>query len=198
MRLLVFSDLHLDEYALMELRSKSDYVDLVICAGDLSRFGSGLSEVIGFLGSFKKEVLLVPGNNDPVSETQELCEEFNVTFIHKAVVKRGSFNFAGVGGGLISRLKTPFELEEADFNRILNGFKGVANLVLVTHTPPLGKLGEVSPDNNIGSKSVLGFIKEEEPLLCVTGHAHEHAGSELMIGKTRVINPGKHGVIITL
>ncbi|HLE05882.1 MAG TPA: metallophosphoesterase, partial [Candidatus Nanoarchaeia archaeon] len=190
MKILIFSDVHLDEYALMELSGKSAGVDLCVCAGDLSRFGNGLKEVIEFLGSFKKEVLLVPGNNDPIRMTQELCEEYGITFIHKAIVKRGGFSFAGLGAGLVGRLKTPFELSEADFKKALSKFKGVSNLVLVTHTPPFGELGEVSVDYNIGSNEILSFIKSEQPVLCVTGHAHEHAGSELMIGKTRVINPG--------
>jgi len=186
-KLFAFSDIQLDEYALHEVKNKD--CDLMVCAGNLSKYGSGLREMIEFLSSIKKEILFIPGNNDPIRQSQELCQEFGLTFIHSTSVERNGFTFAGIGRGLISNLNTPFEMK-----KILSKFKGLKNLILVSHAPPKGLLGELEPGFNIGSESVLEFIKKEQPLLCLCGHA----GKELMIGNTRVISLGKHGKTIKL
>lgn len=197
MRILAFTDTHLDDYALDEVKNKSKDSDLVVCAGDLSKFSTGLKEMLRQVASIKKEVLLVPGNNDPLKETKELCKTLGITFIHGLTVKRGGFNFSGLGAGLPG-INSPFELVESEMKEILSGFKGLKNHVLVSHCPPKGPLGKTMFGTDIGSQSVLEFIKQEQPLLCICGHCHEQAGNEVMISKTRVVNVGKHGMFFDL
>jgi hypothetical protein len=196
-KILAFSDTHLDEFAMQEVKDKSSDCDLVVCAGDVSKFSKGLSEAMNEVATIKKEVLLVPGNNDPLKETKELCKKLGITFIHGLTVERSGFNFSGLGAGLPG-INSPFELTEEEMQKILSRFKGLKNHVLVSHCPPKGPLGKTMFGTNIGSQSVLEFIEKEQPLLCICGHCHERAGEELVIGETRVINVGKHGITLNL
>ncbi len=189
MRILAFSDLHLDEYALMEVISKSRQSDIVLCAGDISNKGYGLIEVMNELRTINKEVIIVPGNNDPLRIMIEHSQGTNITVLHGNAVKRNNHWIIGVGGGVGANHHTPLNLTEEEIKRKLNKYKGLKNTILLTHAPPKG---------NRSSESILEYIKKEQPLLNICGHEHEQAGKEYLIGRTRVINPGRHGVIINI
>ena len=117
MKILAASDFHGNEYALLELRSKAD-CDLIVFAGDLTTRGHGLRQSVEFLSRLDKEVIIIPGNNDPVRQLQEYCQEFGLIFLHKAVVKRKGFVFAGIGGGLPTNLfHQPTTITEEEITR---------------------------------------------------------------------------------
>jgi len=199
MKLLGFSDVHTDELALKELKSKATGCDLIVCAGDISRGGRSLKNNCSEINSWGKEVLIVPGNNERLELIDLMTKLFsNIKNIHGQVIKRGSYNFAGIGGGLPSVFKTPLELSEEEIKSVLKKFKGVNNLILVSHAPPYGVLDSPIKGEDIGSRELLKFVKEEKPLMILCGHCHEQGGKEELVGKTRVINLGKHGLIINL
>lgn len=197
MKILAFSDLHGDELALRELKSKIDDCDFMVCAGDLTIRSNGLMDICKELNSWGKEILIVPGNNEKPEAIDLMSKTFNgINNIHEKIVKKGELNFAGIGGGLTSIFKMPFENSEKNFKELLQRFNGVNKLILISHTPPYGILDEPRPGEHLGSKELLNFVKESKPLLVLCGHCHEHAGKEELSGSTRVINLGKHGMVI--
>ncbi len=200
MRVLFFSDLHNDLNALRRLINASRETDLVICAGDLTNKERNLKEIINELRVINNKLIIIPGNNESINSLRSECENNNITFLHNNVIKIDKYNIAGIGGCLKRpELINAFnQLTEHELRVILNNFKGLSNLILVTHSPPRNSLGLTKYGYNIGSESILEFIKSEQPLISVCGHVHETAGKEELIGNTRVINAGKKGVIIDL
>lgn len=68
--------------------------------------------------------------------------------------------------------------------------------IFISHSVPYGnkldigmQKGSIAYGKHLGSPSTLDFIKKYQPLLCVSGHIHEHSG-KIKIGKTTVINAG--------
>ena len=49
-----------------------------------------------------------------------------------------------------------------------------------------------------GSDSIVKAVKKFKPDLLLHGHMHETFGMEDMIGKTKVINVGRDGVILEI
>ncbi len=199
MKLFAFSDVHCDFQAVERLIERARECEIVVCCGDLSRFGECLDEIAEKLAKgIKKKFLIVPGNNETPEDIERVCEKFGWINLHCKKVKINSFWFAGCGGGLEGGFATPFEVDENYFKKCLEGFRGVENLILITHTPPINTVDKTLLGSRIGSKAIRKFVEEEQPLLCLCGHVHERAGDEERIGKTRIINVGKEGKLIFL
>jgi len=198
MKILAFSDLHYNLEIVDKLIERSKECDFVICCGDLSRFGEGLDEVSERLAEGIKKMFIIPGNNETPEEVEMICEKFGWINLHCKKIKINSFWLAGCGGGLKSRFSTPFEVDESYFREKLMEFKGLKNLILVTHTPPINTVDKTLIGRRIGSTAIRKFIEEEQPDFCLCGHVHEMAGREANIGKTKIINVGKEGKIISL
>lgn len=199
MRILAFTDIHGKKSLVERIIEKSLDVDLVVCCGDLSSFGHGLKEVSEKLSTIKKRLLIIPGNNETNLQVDELCRKYNWVNIHGETFKINECVFAGVGGSTHTPFRTPFELKENEIERILVSFKGIRNLVLVTHSPPHNtRLDEVLWRMHVGSVAIRKFIEEEKPILTICGHVHEKAGLEEKIGETKALNPGGSGLIIEI
>lgn len=82
--------------------------------------------------------------------------------------------------------------------RILKRFSSLN--ILICHQPPYGFLDKVNfpgiPENwkgkHAGSKTILNYIKKEQPRYVFCGHIHEGKGKK-KIGKTEVYNLGVAG-----
>ena len=144
-------------------------------------------EIFSLLGKSGKRVLIIPGNNEFPDEIEKVSRKCGLEDIHCSKVQIGGFVFGGVGGkvGDPSRTKQ-FALTEEEFAEKLKKFKGIKKLILVTHAPP----SEI--------RCLLEFIKKEQPLINACGHCHQHAGKTIKIGRTVVINSGKHGFILRI
>ena len=198
MKFLAFVDLHVDKKELKELvkRAKQKDIDFIVCAGDLSNFGSNL---IGILGSFKecgKKFYMVPGNHEePVKAFEELLKRFDFCeSLHKKAVEIEDYLFLGFGG-------LGFVAEDAEFRKVAREWYGKYNgkkIVLVTHQPPFGNKIDLLGNRHVGNKDFTKFIQRVNPRLVITGHIHETAGEIDKIGKTKVINPGWEGMVVEL
>jgi hypothetical protein len=199
MKVLFFTDLHADKIALKELIKKSKEADLIVCAGDLSVLGKGFGEMLEDLDNIGKKILIIPGNNETPNFLEEGIDDYNNFInIHDSVYQDLNIKFLGIGGGTISPFNTPYEMSEGEFNKILSKHSDDIT-VLVSHTPPKNTiLDKTKTGLNIGSTSVLSWIKKNQPKICCCGHLHENSGKELMIGNTLCFNPGKKGRIIKL
>ncbi len=187
MRLLAASDIHGEIGMLKSMLGRED-TDILVLAGDLSN--NSMGEVRGILqvaGRYGVRVMFIPGNMDPpdLLNVESLEGAIN---LHGRVRNVLGLNLGGLGGGSISQFNTPIEFNE---RIIWNKLDNLANIdVLVSHVPPYGtKLDVVRTRMHAGSKSLLKFLKEKQPILCVCGHIHESYGVDF-IGRTVSINPG--------
>lgn len=198
LKILAASDLHGDAKQIRKLAQKAEKenVDLVVLCGDIT----GWSETNNLIKPFKdknKKVLLIPGNWDSFATADFLANIYGVRNIHGYSVKYENVGFFGAGG---AEAPGPGATTEEEIFRTLvkaySGIKGIEKKIMVTHQHPAGSLSEFSGIE--GSKSIEKAIKKFKPDILIHGHIHEAGGIEEMIGKTRVINVGRDGMIIEI
>ena len=198
MKILCFVDLHGNAPILKKLieRAKKPDIDLVICAGDISVFGDGLSKLVGIAAKVEKPFLIIPGNHESDEEISKACRPFkNCINIHKKGFGAKDFIIIGYGGGGFSKVDKKFEKIAFNFKKII---KDRGKVILVTHAPPYNTLVDKINKVPCGNKSIRKFIYETKPDFNICGHLHENAGKMDALGKTKIINPGYKGKIISL
>ena len=90
-------------------------------------------------------------------------------------------------------------MEESEFERLLQKFEGLHNLILITHGPPHGTdLDHVWGIRHVGSRAIREFVLREKPLLNLCGHIHETEGVVSRLGSTECQNVGKRGRLLEL
>jgi len=203
MRIFAFTDLHSDIRIADKLlaKIKKEKPDVIVCAGDISDFGSGMRIL---LKKFNTGIpfLIVPGNHETPEEIKVYSKEFkSIKDIHLKSFVFGNYFFLGCGGGGFTEHHAEFEQSEEKFASALKKLK-IQNhkykIILVTHQPPYKtKLDKIYGEYS-GSKSIRKFIEKYNPALCISGHIHENEGKSDKIGKTSIINPGPQGKIIEI
>ena len=186
MRLLVVSDIH-DAFDKLR-RLDSIERDLTVAVGDFT-YSSDLGAVRKALRILNEQgpTIYVPGNTDPPGSEGIRMER--VEPIHGRVVEVGGYRFAGLGGSPPTPFNTPLEFSEEELWAVLQRFRGLQNLVLVSHSPPRGALDRTLTGLHVGSTAVRRFIEEERPVAGLHGHIHEARGVE-RLGPTLLVNPG--------
>ncbi len=85
---------------------------------------------------------------------------------------------------------TPFgTFREASEAKIREMLVGKTCDILVSHTPPYGFVDLAMGKTHVGSKAILDYINDQNPILSLHGHIHESWGNE-RVGKTSVVNVG--------
>lgn len=196
-KLLAASDVHGDTKQIRKLAEKAEkeQVDVVILCGDIT----GYTDAPGLIKPFvdkKKHVLLIPGNHDSFATTDFLASFYNITNLHGYAWKHKHLGFFGAGGADLGPGKITEKELLTKLKKAHSHIKGIENKIMVTHMHPSGSISEFS--GIPGSKAIAKMIKETQPTLVLHGHIHEAAGLEHKIGKTRVINVGREGVVIEL
>ncbi len=188
------TDIHGHIRALAELMPKLPEADILLVAGDLTHFGdkADAAEVLEVLRQYNERILAVPGNCDRPEVVQYLKDEG--ISLHGNCVDVDNVAFLGIGGSLPCPGRTPNEMPEREFDKLLKrcGREVKANMpvILLTHQPPYGTRADlVGTGRHVGSTSIRRFIDDIKPAVCICGHIHE-ARSEDTAGKTIVLNPG--------
>jgi len=197
MKILAFSDNHLNEHSIKEIKKKAKKADILICAGDLSWFGSGLKDILKDLNKIKKPLYIIPGNHEEWGgDLRKVCKNYkNITFVHKTWRNIEGFKvFFWGGGGFADRNK---ELEEKMI-KFKNFLKKGDQVIFVTHGPPYNtKLDFLEWAGHVGCKSQRKFDRSIKPILHICGHLHEHMyEKEVLFKKTLIVNPGPEGTIL--
>jgi len=96
-----------------------------------------------------------------------------------------------VGGGLVSPMRTPNELTEADFAAKVAGLGPVD--VLFSHVPPA--LPDLCYDVlarrfEVGSRALLDYVVAVQPRYHLFGHVHQPLVARTRIGRTEAVNVG--------
>ena len=158
MKLLLFSDVHLDREAAAALAAASREADVVVGAGDYASFRRNLSDCIQALAVIDTPTVLVCGNHESAAELTAACDSVwpAATVLHGQQTTLAGITFFGLGGAVPV---TPFgpwsvDLTEAEARAELASMP--AGCVLVTHAPPYDCLDALSGGERVGDrKSVV-------------------------------------------
>lgn len=190
MKILAISDIHGKFFRLDGIIKKSDPVDAIIVAGDLTHGGPPENAIrsISILQHFCPRVLCVPGNWD-TPEVRQAISQYAVNIEETPKVFMDT-EFVGIGGSGHTGNDTPNELTEEQLayklDIALNRVPIAKHTVLVTHMPPYDTLDMSSKGEKAGSQALRKALDRVDVVIC--GHFH---GSK---GKVKdgawIINPG--------
>jgi hypothetical protein len=193
MNIIAISDIHGSLDYLGKVSEELAGADLVIIAGDITTFGNDIvaGRVIDAIAEYNKNILAVHGNCD-LQAVEEYLDNCGLSLDCRCT-ERGGVLFGGIGGSLPCPGKTPNECGEDTFADCLKKLEhDVAGrpFVFVSHQPPCGtKVDSPSPGNHTGSTVIRDFIDRTRPILAISGHIHEAAGTDMLNGTT-LVNPG--------
>lgn len=196
MRLLAFSDLHVDLAQAERLAASSADADVVVGVGDFASVHSGLEETIGALRSITKPTVLVPGNNETEEALRNACAGWDAAVVlHGEDTEIDGVTFFGLGAGVpVTPWDWSFDLTEEEAAHMLTGCP--QGCVLAVHSPPRGHVDVSSGGEHLGSVAVLDAIASKQPRLALCGHIHESWGERSRIGPTEVLNLGPRGSML--
>ena len=196
LRILAAGDFHGESSIAEGLAKKAEkeHVDLVILTGDLVGLTEGKNIIKPFTERNQK-VIFVPGNWETNADAEALSKQYNVKNIEDHYLKYKDIGIFGVGAAnwaLYPSEERTFENLKKDFSKI----KNLEKKIMVSHLHAAGTKSELS--GVPGDPALRKAIDEFQPDLFIGGHIHELEGVEEKIGKTRVLNVGKHGKIIEI
>ncbi|MDQ5974507.1 MAG: Metallophosphoesterase [Actinomycetota bacterium] len=117
------------------------------------------------------------------------------TVLDGTVIEVGGMRWGFVGGGLVSPMRTPFEIPEEEYAAKVAGLGPVD--VLFSHIPPA--LPELTYDVEarrfeFGSHALLEYVREVQPRYHLFGHVHHPLVARTRLGRTECVNVGHfHG-----
>ncbi|HEU0122949.1 MAG TPA: metallophosphoesterase [Bryobacteraceae bacterium] len=197
MKLLVFSDIHMDKKALERLMAIE--ADMYVCAGDLVTWARGLDTMAELLKPRADKMFVLPGNHESESDIERVCRDFGFQNLHGKSIEVDGVHIAGLGYSNPTPFNTPGEYSEQQIADRLRPFASLKPLVLICHCPPKDSdLDGVKPGAHFGSTAVAEFIAAYEPVRFFCGHIHECEGRDVMVGHTRGVNVGKRGYLLDL
>jgi len=196
MRLLAFSDLHVDTGRAERLVAAGEDADVVVGVGDFASVHSGLEETIAVLRRITKPTVLVPGNNETEDALREACDGWESAIVlHGESTAIDGVEFFGLGAGVpVTPWDWSFDLtEEEAEDKLAACPKGC---VLAVHSPPRGHVDTSGAGEHLGSVAVLDAVVAKEPRVALCGHIHESWGERSEIGPTEVVNLGPAGTFL--
>jgi len=196
MRLLAFSDLHVDTGQAERLVAAGEDADVVVGVGDFASVHSGLEETIAVLRRITKPTVLVPGNNETEDALREACDGWESAIVlHGESTAIDGVEFFGLGAGVpVTPWDWSFDLTEEEAAAKLAACpKGC---VLAVHSPPRGQVDTSGAGKHLGSVAVLDAVVAKEPRVALCGHIHESWGERSEIGPTEVVNLGPAGTFL--
>ena len=198
MKLLAFSDLHVDLDRARDLAERSREVDAVVGAGDFASVHSGLEETIEVLRTIEAPTVLVPGNNETEDALRAACREWDsATVLHGEASELDGLPVFGLGAGIpVTPWDWSFDHDEDEAAELLAGCP--AEALLIVHSPPRGHCDVSGNGQHLGSSAIAEAIEAKRPRMALCGHIHESWGERSSIGPTEVLNLGPRGELIQI
>lgn len=133
---------------------------------------------------------LTYGNVDVPALWPEFLRD-GLTVLDGESTEIGGWKFGFVGGGLVSPMRTPYELTPEVYAERLAAVGAVD--VLCCHVPPA--VSELRYDTvarrfEIGSAATLAAIRATQPRYALFGHVHQPLQARMRIGRTECVNVG--------
>ena len=113
------------------------------------------------------------------------------TVLDGEVIELDGLRVGFVGGGLVSPMRTPYELEESAYAEKVAALGEVD--VLCAHIPPAVPelcYDVVARRFELGSRAILEHVRETQPRLVLFGHVHQPLVRRARIGRTECVNVG--------
>lgn len=196
MRILAFSDLHLNTAAAQTLVQHGAAADVVIGVGDFANQHNGLDSFLRHLAPVADKAIYVPGNNETDTALRAAVAGTAATVLHGQATTRGA-TIVGLGGAvppLPPQVPWPsFDLTEAAAAQMLAPLSGD---ILISHSPAKGVVDEITGGLSLGSTAVRDWVQNHQPRLMLCGHIHDSWGQEGRIGTTQILNLGPKGAMI--
>lgn len=199
-KILAVSDLHGDSSLAKKLAKKAEdeNVDLIIIAGDITLMNQPLKNVIAPFEKLNKEVLLIPGNHEPLDTINSFADIYSGTKnLHGYSVMKGDVGIFGAG---YDSKVGPFWIDDEQIFKTLKKshefIKDAKKKVMVTHTPPSGTQMEMLGFE--GSKAVEKAIKRFKPDIVISGHIHEFGGIIDYLHGAKAINVSRNAAIFEI
>lgn len=191
MKILAFSDVHMNVDFLRQVVDEAETADVVVGAGDFATAGGSASAMIEILAQIEKPVVIVSGNHDNLLELTRLCSGVeHIHLLHGDGVNIDGVEFYGLG------CEVP-QMNELKWNEWLSEEAAVNMLqacpekcVLLTHSPAYGHCDLQIYGKNEGSVAILDCVKAKQPKLHLCGHIHNQWGVSSLIGNTPTHNLG--------
>ncbi len=202
----IFADLFGPDHALryIELRTAGRYEE-ARALSDQAWVGIGVPERSGrwsvmeamvraqyekLFEAMPAPALLTYGNVDlPALWPDYVREDHRV--VDGDVVEMDGMRWGFVGGGLVSPMRTPYEIAPEDYAAKVASLGPVD--VLFTHIPPA--VPELVYDIEarrfeVGSQALLEYVQRVQPRYHLFGHIHQPLAARMRIGRTECINVG--------
>lgn len=198
MRMLAFSDLHVDLAQAERIVAASGDADVVLGVGDFASVHSGLQETIDALRPIRVPTVLVPGNNETDEALRAAVKGWEgAVVLHGEQSEIDGVTFFGLGAGVpVTPWDWSFDLTEEEAAHKLR--RCPEGCILAVHSPPRGHVDTSSGGEHLGSVAVLDAIVEKRPRLALCGHIHEAWGQRSAIGPTEVANLGPDGAVLEI
>jgi len=189
-----FGDIHEDLSLLDDVPHLAD-ADGVIISGDITNRGGPhrASLLLDTVVKINPNIYALIGNMDQSAIIPYLDDKgWNIHAKGRQLAE--GVGIMGVGYSTPTPFMTLSEVPDEKLGQwMTEGYeyvKHLPKLILVAHDPPFGsKTAQLPHGENVGNRSVLKFIENVQPDVCITGHIHEADGEDF-IGRTKVINPG--------
>ena len=113
------------------------------------------------------------------------------TVLDAQTVEVGGMTWGFIGGGLVSPMRTPYEIPEQDYAAKIASLGAVD--VLFTHIPPAVPdltYDVVARRFEVGSAALLEYVREYQPRYHFFGHVHQPLATRFRIGRTECVNVG--------
>jgi Icc-related predicted phosphoesterase len=117
------------------------------------------------------------------------------TVVDKQVIQVDGQRWGFLGGGLVSPMRTPHEIDPEEYAQAVAQLGPVD--VLFTHIPPA--FPELTYDVvarrfEVGSTALRAYVEEHQPRYHFFGHVHQPLSARTRIGRTECVNVGHfHG-----
>lgn len=199
MRIFAISDLHADTRLARAaaLEARRHEADVVMIAGDLSRFGAEFSGLIEPFRSLDVPILMLAGNHDDHERVASLAEEYGAIHLDGYGVVIDGIGFVGTRGLNLGGSKQSPESIREYFMRSMR-YVPTEKVVSMSHGHPSGTMMETLSPFVTGSETIEELIRTTSPTIHICGHVHEGAGLVETIGTTKVINVARNPTIIDL
>lgn len=188
MKILAFSDLHMDMDAADAIVLAADQADLVIGAGDFANRREGLTAIMDRLAPIADKAIHVPGNNESLDELRSATAAH---VLHGTSMVWQNIVVAGIGGAIPPLRRLPwstYDLTEDDAAKMLSGVPRAD--ILISHSPPLGYGDKHIMSGAMGAAAVRDAALRLSPQMLLCGHVHDDWGYRGWLGRTHVCNLG--------
>lgn len=200
MKILALSDLHGDKEKTEKAveKARKENVDAIIISGDLTIFGKTVPGLLKPLNDLGKPILIIPGNHDSPELIKFLAQIYeNVHDLNGYYMIIKNVGFYGHAGTSLGQWGLSDETITEILTKAHEPISQLEKKIMIVHEPP-HRTKQDWIGFHIGNKGVKQAIKKTKPQIVIHGHVHETFEKTDYLEKTKLINAGPNGVIITI